>query len=148
MESWRLPDMSPLLRHFFKALHWISVPSFTTTMSRTQVSSDSSTYTLDSNSSSDDKRRDRSRRPNLFQQPPTFSQLCASLQRNDPLTTEIRTDHSFPDGYGRLLGEAIQENTSVQTISLELHKFACVPMHKTRHRKRLPCCSFFVPIRF
>jgi hypothetical protein len=95
MESWSLPDMSPLLRHFFKALHWISVPSFTTTMSRTQVSSDSSTDTLDSNSSS----------PNLFQQPPTFSQLCASLQRNDPLTTEIRTDHSSPDGYGRPLGE-------------------------------------------
>jgi hypothetical protein len=141
MESWSLPDMSPL-HHFFKALSCVSVPSFTTTMSR------SSTYTLDSNSSSDDKRQDRSRRPNLFQQPPTFSQLCASLQRNDPLTTEIRTDHSFPDGYGRLLGEAIQENTSVQTISLELHKFACVPMHKTRHRKRLPCCSFFVPIRF
>jgi hypothetical protein len=74
----------------------------TTTMNRSQESSsDNSPEAIDSDSSSDDKRRDRSRHPNLFQQPPTFSQLCALLQRNDPLVTEISADHSFPEGYSR-----------------------------------------------
>jgi hypothetical protein len=53
-----------------------------------------------------------------------FEALCHALQRNDPDTTETRLDGYFklPPACAQLLGEALQDNTHVSKVALEVPK--------------------------
>jgi hypothetical protein len=61
-----------------------------------------------------------------------FDALCLALRRNDPATTELIDTDFYPVGYARRLGEALQGNTHVATLKLDLEKL--IPpasMHET-----------------
>lgn len=51
-----------------------------------------------------------------------FDALCLALQRNDADTTVVPRRYSYPIGYSQRLGEALQGNTQVSELTIDLSK--------------------------
>jgi hypothetical protein len=53
--------------------------------------------------------------------------LCLKVRRNDPSTTVLANAKDYPVGYARRLGEALQENTHVSDLDIDLEKLIPSP---------------------
>jgi hypothetical protein len=74
-----------------------------------------------------------------------FDKLCLALRRNDSTVTKLPNADRYPAGYGHRLGEALEENTRVAEVDVDVSKLVPL-MDGTHSLGREQVLSYITPL--